>query len=196
MTSEMGGVRMRKKVSPEFDLSSCLFLVDHASELVKSTHPQFMGFGTTVDVIYRIVFTAVVPFFLNDPLYMGARFAFVMGGFAIASWFFAVLMVPETMGRSLEEMDELFAVSLLRPTLDFSGGRSRGRAERDSEDEGPRSFQMKLWPWQWRSAVTTGIGSRVRELEMGRDVEMDLNTKDKLAIEHVSEAGSNMKQIR
>ena len=90
-----------------------------------------MGFGTTVDVIYRIVFTAVVPFFLNDPLYMGARFAFVMGGFAIASWFFAVLMVPETMGRSLEEMDELFAVSRKSSSnFDFS----RGRAESYSKD--------------------------------------------------------------
>jgi len=137
MTSEMGGVRMRKK---------------------------FMGFGTTVDVIYRIVFTAVVPFFLNDPLYMGARFAFVMGGFALASWFFAVLMVPETSGRGLEEMDELFA--------------------------------MNMWPWEWKNAKTTGLGSTITALEMGRDVEMMEDVKDKLAVEHAENTNGAVPTLR
>jgi hypothetical protein len=72
-----------------------------------------MGFGTTIDVIFRFVFTFCVPFLIKEPLNMGARFGFVMAviaGFSIA---FVYFMVPETMGRALEEMDELFAVSLL-----------------------------------------------------------------------------------
>ena len=52
-------------------------------------------------------------------------------------------------GKSLEEMDELFA--------------------------------MKLWPWQWQSAVTSGVGSAVARAEQ-KDTGMEKNTD----IEHVS----------
>jgi len=85
LTSEIGGARMRKK---------------------------FMGMGTTADVIFRFVFILIVPYFLNDPLYMGARFAFVMAFIALCSFVFVVLCVPETKGKALEEMDELFAMKL------------------------------------------------------------------------------------
>ena len=54
-----------------------------------------MGFGTAADVIFRFVFILIVPYFLNDPLYMGARFAFVMAVLAAISVVFVVLCVPE-----------------------------------------------------------------------------------------------------
>ena len=71
-----------------------------------------MGFGTTIDVIFRFGFTFAVPYLLNaNPgLGLGARFGFVMAVIAAISIVFVYLMVPETMGRALEEMDELFAV--------------------------------------------------------------------------------------
>lgn len=42
-------------------------------------------------------------------------------------------------------------------------------------------FAMKLWPWQWQSAVTSGIGSAVARAEHGEGG-MEKNTD----IEHVS----------
>jgi hypothetical protein len=112
LTSEMGGNRMRKK---------------------------FMGFGTSVDVLFRIVFISVIPFLISAPANLGARFGYVMAVFSLAALIFAIFMVPETKGRALEEMDELFA--------------------------------MKIWPWKWSKAQTTGAGRRVAEIESGRDVE-------------------------
>jgi hypothetical protein len=71
-----------------------------------------MGFGTTVDVIFRLVFIFIVPFLIGDPLNMGARFGYAMAVIAGFSIVFVYFMVPETMGRALEEMDELFAVRI------------------------------------------------------------------------------------
>ena len=59
-----------------------------------------MGFGTSVDVLFRFAFILAVPYFLNDPLYMGARFAFVMAVLAATSLVFVILCVPETKGES------------------------------------------------------------------------------------------------
>lgn len=56
---------------------------------------KFMGLGTSVDVVFRFVFVLIVPYFLNDPLYMGARFAFVMAVLAATALVFVILCVPE-----------------------------------------------------------------------------------------------------
>lgn len=106
MTSEMGGVRMRKK---------------------------FMGFGTSIDVIYRFVFILVIPYLLQEPLNMGARFAYVMGFFAACGWIFAVFFVPETKGRSLEEMDELFDMNLWAWQFNKAETKGVGRRVADVE---------------------------------------------------------------
>lgn len=70
-----------------------------------------MSFCTCVDILIRFVFIFVVPYLVTAPLNMGARFGFVMGFIALCGTIFIFFQVPETMGRSLEEMDELYAVS-------------------------------------------------------------------------------------
>lgn len=130
-----------------------------------------MGFGTSIDVIYRFVFILVIPYLLQEPLNMGARFAYVMGFFAACGWIFAVFFVPETkgkrassglehrsnltlyQGRSLEEMDELFA--------------------------------MGLWAWQFNKAETKGVGRRVADVEHGMEIQ-----GDKPDTTHVRHAGN------
>jgi hypothetical protein len=57
-----------------------------------------MGFGTSIDVIYRLVFIMVIPYLLQEPLNMGARFAYVMGFFSACGLIFAIFFVPETKG--------------------------------------------------------------------------------------------------
>ena len=76
-----------------------------------------MGFGTSVDVIFRFVFILIVPYCIQAPLRLGPRFGYVMAVFAGLSIIFVVFMLPETKGRALEEMDELFAVSVEPNTL-------------------------------------------------------------------------------
>lgn len=42
-------------------------------------------------------------------------------------------------------------------------------------------FAMRLWPWQWHSAVTSGVGSAVARAEQ-KDSDMEKEPE----IEHVS----------
>jgi hypothetical protein len=40
----------------------------------------------------------VIPYLLQEPLNMGARFAYVMGFFSACGLIFAIFFVPETKG--------------------------------------------------------------------------------------------------
>lgn len=86
-----------------------------------------------------------------------------MGFIALCGTVFVILQVPETMGKSLEEMDELYAVSLL--SCDNIGRRDHSTIFICVQGRVLTFVQMKLWPWQWRSAVTTGVGSAVARAE-------------------------------
>jgi len=52
-------------------------------------------------------------------------------------------------------------------------------------------FAMKLWPWQWQSAVTSGVGSAVARAEQ-KDPSLEKN----LDIEHVSYKATLSRNIR
>ena len=62
-------------------------------------------------------------------------------GISLLCLVWAILYLPELTGRSLEEVDELFAA---RP---------------------------KLWGWQFEDYVTSGAGSRLTRLEQGEVVD-------------------------
>lgn len=96
--SEVGGNRMRKKCKSRHGYSSCW------------TDESVMSFCTCVDIIIRFVFILIVPYLISEPLWLGARLGFVMGFIALCGTVFVVFQVPETKGKSLEEMDELYAV--------------------------------------------------------------------------------------
>lgn len=91
-----------------------------------------MSFCTCVDILIRFVFIFVVPYLVTAPLNMGARFGFVMGFIALCGTIFIFFQVPETMGRSLEEMDELYAVSFVGCARARTRKRKRKR-KRDRE---------------------------------------------------------------
>jgi len=52
-------------------------------------------------------------------------------------------------------------------------------------------FAMKLWPWQWQSAVTSGVGSAVARAEQ-KDTSLEKN----IDIEHVSYKATSSRNIR
>jgi SP family general alpha glucoside:H+ symporter-like MFS transporter len=51
----------------------------------------------------------VIPYLFNpDQANLGARVAFIFGGLAILSTAYLWLYLPETSGRTYEELDEMF----------------------------------------------------------------------------------------
>ncbi|OQV03352.1 hypothetical protein CLAIMM_08404 [Cladophialophora immunda] len=80
--AEIGGVRMRKKI---------------------------MSFGTVCDVVAAFLVTFVTPYLLPG---MGVNIGWIFGSVALFSTLWGALFFPELKGRSLEEVDELFAAKL------------------------------------------------------------------------------------
>ncbi|OCF39373.1 hypothetical protein I317_06858 [Kwoniella heveanensis CBS 569] len=105
VTIEMGGVRMRKKL---------------------------MMIGASQDVLWSFLTAFFTPYIMKS---IHANIGFVFAGIAGIGFIYAVLLLPELRGRSLEEVDELF--------------------------ENPR-FR---WGWQYQGVKTTGIGAEIANLE-------------------------------
>ncbi|KAL1406155.1 hypothetical protein Q8F55_007839 [Vanrija albida] len=82
VASELGGLRMRKKV---------------------------MMVGTTMDVFSNWLVSFTSPYIMNKPYGgIGGKIGYIFGGMAVLSLLFAIFVVPELRGRGLEEVDELF----------------------------------------------------------------------------------------
>ena len=74
-----------------------------------------MTWGTAVDVLAAFVVTYSIPYLLTPSgVNLGAKVGWILGGISSFMLFYSIFFVPELMGRSLEEVDELFEV---RPFL-------------------------------------------------------------------------------
>lgn len=74
---------------------------------------KLMGWGVVVDVVAAFLVTFFTPYLQDGPqLQLGASVGYIFMGLAAVSFFFFVFFTPELKGRSLEEVDELFEVSL------------------------------------------------------------------------------------
>ena len=73
---------------------------------------KLMALGTAVDFVAAFLVTFTYPNIANPKgANLGVKTGWIFCSIAICSFIFAVLMVPELKGRSLEETDELFEVS-------------------------------------------------------------------------------------
>ena len=82
VTAEMGGTQMRKKL---------------------------LAFGASQDVIWSFLTAFCTPYVMN---HIGAKIGFVFASIAFIGLVYAIFLLPELRGRSLEEVDELFEVSI------------------------------------------------------------------------------------
>lgn len=65
--------------------------------------------GTTVDLLAAWLVSFTSPYIMNEPYGgIGGNIGYIFGGIAALGLLFAIFIVPELRGRSLEEVDELF----------------------------------------------------------------------------------------
>jgi hypothetical protein len=73
-------------------------------------------------VITTFVVSFTVPYLLNAPYAnLGPKVGFIYGSFAVLSVVVTYFMIPEMKGRSLEEVDELFASGVSLRAFDRVG---------------------------------------------------------------------------
>ncbi|KAJ5579517.1 uncharacterized protein N7459_005502 [Penicillium hispanicum] len=67
-----------------------------------------ISIATIAGFIASLLITYINPYVQDSPGNLGSRVGLVYGSISILSMFFVYFLVPETSGRSLEELDELF----------------------------------------------------------------------------------------
>lgn len=69
-----------------------------------------MAFGCAINVVAAWVVTFTSPYLLLAPYAaLGAKVGYIWGAFSLSSTLYAIFFFPELKGRSLEEIDALFA---------------------------------------------------------------------------------------
>jgi hypothetical protein len=92
--------------------------------------------ATLTDVVAAFVITWTMPYLLNtngSGVNLGARVGWIFAGIAFCALVFVTFFVPEFAGRSLEEVDELFAANLW--AWQFKGYKTSGVGARIAQLE-------------------------------------------------------------
>ncbi|OAP55200.1 hypothetical protein AYL99_10900 [Fonsecaea erecta] len=81
-----------------------------AGELVSSRLRIFsVGLGTGINYFFNWLISYCTPYFLNaNNLNWGAKYGYIWAGSNAIAFAFFFFLIPETKGRSLEEIDEMF----------------------------------------------------------------------------------------
>ncbi|KAK3064763.1 hypothetical protein LTS18_004211 [Coniosporium uncinatum] len=78
-----------------------------------------IAIATAVQAVLGIVMTVAIPYLINpDEANLQGKLGFFFGGLAVLCWVWAYLRVPETVGRTFEELDVMFERSV--PTRKFA----------------------------------------------------------------------------
>ncbi|KAG0646297.1 putative glucose transporter rco-3 [Hyphodiscus hymeniophilus] len=123
-----------------------------------------IAIATTINWACTLLIICGIPYLLSDSFAnLGAKVGFIFGGITVFSFFWALFFLPETKGRTLEEIDEMFL-----------NVRSRSLTYASSAD-----IIQNIPPRQFKSYVTTGqagdlsVDSALAKMEgKGGDVQM------------------------
>ncbi|KAI3599979.1 sugar transporter [Moniliophthora roreri] len=97
-----------------------------------------MAFSSMLNVVCAFAVSFTLPYLLNPPYAnLQARVGYIYGSIAAVAMLYAFFFVPETKGRSLEELDELFE---RKPSLPA---------------------------WRFKQTETTGVGAKIGAIEDG-----------------------------
>ncbi|OCT46105.1 putative sugar transporter [Cladophialophora carrionii] len=111
-----------------------------AGELVSSRLRVFsVGLGTGINYFFNWLISYCTPYFLNaNNLNWGAKYGYIWAGSNAIAFLFFFLLIPETKGRSLEEIDEMFVNKVPRRQFKtyqcVSSERAREIAEQQLDD--------------------------------------------------------------
>ncbi|THU82598.1 general substrate transporter [Dendrothele bispora CBS 962.96] len=97
-----------------------------------------MAFSSMVNVVAAFAVSFTLPYLLNPPYAnLQARVGYIYGSIAAVAMIYSIFFVPETKGRSLEELDELFE---RKPSIPA---------------------------WKFRTTETSGVGAKIGAIEGG-----------------------------
>lgn len=112
----------------QFGYNSCVGAVSYpaATELVSSRlRAHTVGSATSLGYILAWLCSFCSPYFINpDDLGLGAQYGYIWAGSNFACILFFYFCMPEMKGRSLEQLDEIFAAKA--PARSFAMFQCRG----------------------------------------------------------------------
>jgi SP family sugar:H+ symporter-like MFS transporter len=76
-------------------------------QCVGRNRPKIMAVSTAVFWICSWLVTFTLPYLFTTAK-LGAKIGFIYGGGCVFSWLFVYFVLPETKGRSLEELEEMY----------------------------------------------------------------------------------------
>jgi MFS transporter, SP family, sugar:H+ symporter len=98
---------------------------------------------TALNVVVSFVVVYTTPYLLSTPgANLGPKLGYIWAGFAFVGAVWVWFCMPELKGRSLEEVDELFAAKL--PAWKFKSYKTHGRFEVEmspEEKEGKKEIE-------------------------------------------------------
>jgi len=96
----------------------CFVIICEAS--ATKVRSKTIAVATAVQAIFGIVMTVAIPYMINpDQANMRGKLGFFFGGLSMISFVWAWFRVPETFGRTYEELDLMFEKKL--KTREFKG---------------------------------------------------------------------------
>lgn len=94
-------------------------------------------FATVISILTTFVTSFTVPYLLNAPYAnLGAKVGFIYGSLCWVMVAAAYFLIPELKGRSLEEVDQLFALG--KPLRDFGKIKLSHLEDSDALDGSPK----------------------------------------------------------
>ncbi|KAJ4169634.1 hypothetical protein NW754_005786 [Fusarium falciforme] len=96
--------------------------------------------GSVVNVIMQFVTAFTLPYLLFPPYAnLQSKVGFIYGSFAVLAVIFTYFCIPELQGRTLEEVEQLFAMNIpfrqFKDTKTLSGARDSEGIEADAKDD-------------------------------------------------------------
>lgn len=147
--------------------------------------PPVIGVATFSDVVAAFVVTYSMPYLLGtngqSGVNLGANVGWIFAGIAFIAFIFVTFFVPELAGRSLEEVDELFAQKLW--AWQFKAYKTSGVGARIAQLEGRERAESSIGD---EEKGENGEEGRV-ETEQGVNGDRDGDVKDGQSLETTGE---------